>query len=218
LTRVRIKMCGTTRAEDAACAVNLGIDALGFIFAEKSPRCVTPEQAAILIAALPPFVSRVGVFVNESLDTIESVAGTAGLTAIQLHGHESPEFCRELKKRQRALSVCKAFSIGKEHELPAIAGYTDTVDAVLLDTYAKGQGGGTGKTFDWGCIEELGIAVPLILAGGLNPENIEKAVRMVRPFAVDINSGVEDAPGIKNHRLLADLVGRVRQLETKTAK
>lgn len=211
--RVRIKMCGTTRREDADCAVKLGIDALGFIFVRKSPRCIEPERAAQLISELPPFVTRVGVFVNESLETIKSVVSVAGLTQLQLHGAESPQFCRELKRWNSCLSICKAFSIGKNSTPPALSEYNHSVDSVLLDTYVKGQGGGTGKVFDWSCVEQLQITKPLILAGGLNPGNIEKAVRSVMPFALDINSGVEDEPGIKNHQLLEKLVSIVRQTE-----
>lgn len=207
-------MCGTTRREDAACAVNLGIDALGFIFVERSPRYIVPERAARLISELPPFVSRVGVFVNESLESIKLVTASAGLTQVQLHGEESPEFCRELKQWNACLSVCKAFSIGTGKQRPPISDYADSVDSVLLDTYVKGQDGGTGRTFDWSCVEQLSISHPLILAGGLNPGNIEDAIGVVKPYAVDINSGVEDSPGIKNHRLLGELVSIVRRTES----
>lgn len=206
-------MCGTTRREDAACAAKLGIDALGFIFVRKSPRYIEPEHAGQLISELPPFVSRVGVFVNQSFESIKTITETAGLTQLQLHGDESRDFCRELKNWNASLSICKAFSIGRGKDNPAITDYSDSVDSILFDTYVKGQDGGTGQTFDWSRVEQLPINRPLILAGGLNPDNIEDAVRRVKPYAVDINSGVEDEPGIKNHRLLARLVATVRQAE-----
>lgn len=213
MDRVRIKMCGTTRREDAVCAVTLGIDALGFIFVRNSPRYVEPEHAGQLISELPPFVSRVGVFVNQSFESIKTITETAGLTQLQLHGDESRDFCRELKNWNASLSICKAFSIARGKDNPVITDYSDSVDSILFDTYVKGQDGGTGQTFDWSCVEQLSITRPLILAGGLNPDNIEEAVRTVKPYAVDINSGVEDEPGIKNHRLLARLVATVRQTE-----
>ena len=213
MNRVRIKMCGTTRREDAACAVKLGVDALGFIFVKKSPRYIEPELAGRMISELPPFVSRVGVFVNQSFEAIRTITEIAGLTQLQLHGDESPEFCRELKGWNACLSICKAFPIGKDRPNPVISDYNDSIDSVLLDTHVKGQDGGTGKTFDWDGVDQLNITRPLILAGGLNPGNIEVAIQTVKPYAVDINSGVEDKPGIKNHRLLHDLVSIVRRTE-----
>ena len=206
-------MCGTMRREDAECAVKLGIDALGFIFVRKSPRYIDADRAHQLICALPPFISRVGVFVDDTLDSIKSIVEIAGLTQLQLHGKESPQFCRELKNWNASLSICKAFSIGKENDIPPIAYYNESVDSILLDTYVKGQEGGTGKTFDWSCIDQIATTRPMILAGGLNPDNIEEAIRTVKPYAVDVNSGVEDEPGIKNHQLLEKLVSIVRQVE-----
>lgn len=206
-------MCGTTRPEDANCAVKLGIDALGFIFVRKSPRYINADRASRLISGLPPFITRVGVFVDDTFDSIKSIVRVAGLTQLQLHGNETPQFCCELKNWNASLSICKAFSIGKGKDTPAIAHYTDSVDSILLDTYVKGREGGTGKTFDWSCVDQLSITQPLILAGGLNPDNIEEAIRTVKPYAVDINSGVEDEPGIKNHQLLEKLVSIVRGAE-----
>ena len=211
-------MCGTTRREDADCAVKLGIDALGFIFVLKSPRYIDADSAGRLISGLPPFITRVGVFVDETVDSIKSIVRIAGLTQLQLHGNETPQFCRELRNWNASLSICKAFSIGKGKDTPAIAHYTDSVDTILLDTYVKGQGGGTGKVFDWTCVDQLSITQPLILAGGLNPDNIEDALRTVKPYAVDINSGVEDEPGIKNHQLLENLVSVVRGAEASLHK
>ena len=212
--RVRIKMCGTTRRQDADAAVGFGIDALGFIFAQKSPRYVTPDFAASLIEHLPPFVSRVGVFVDGSLDQVKEIVASAGLTQVQLHGKESADFCAELKKWNRSLVVCKAFLIGKESSAPDLTSYLGAIDCLLFDTYVKGMDGGTGQSFDWRALAGLNLNVPMILAGGLNPGNVAEAIKSTRPYAIDINSGVEKSPGVKNHEQLAQLVNKVRSIET----
>ena len=212
--RVRIKMCGTTRRQDADAAVELGVDALGFIFAEKSPRYVTPGFAASLIDTLPPFVSRVGVFVDASLDQVKEIVTSAGLTQVQLHGKESADFCAELKKWNRSLVVCKAFLVGTDSSIPDFSSYLDSIDCLLFDTYVKGLDGGTGQSFDWRALTGLNLNVPMILAGGLNPGNVAEAIKSARPYAIDINSGVEKSPGVKNHELLAQLVDKVRRIET----
>lgn len=212
--RVRIKMCGTTRLQDADAAVELGVDALGFIFAEKSPRYVTPGFAASLIDTLPPFVSRVGVFVDASLEQVKEIVTSAGLTQVQLHGKESADFCAELKKWNRSLVVCKAFLVGKDSSGPNLSSYLGFIDCLLFDTYVKGMDGGTGQSFDWRAITGLNLNVPMILAGGLNPGNVTEAIKSTRPYAIDINSGVEKSPGVKNHELLAQLVDKVRRIET----
>ena len=212
--RVRIKMCGTTRLQDADAAVELGVDALGFIFAEKSLRYVTPGFAASLIDTLPPFVSRVGVFVDASLEQVKEIVTSAGLTQVQLHGKESADFCAELKKWNRSLVVCKAFLVGKDSSGPDFSSYLGSMDCLLFDTYVKGMDGGTGQSFDWRAITGLNLNVPMILAGGLNPGNVTEAIKSTRPYAIDINSGVEKSPGVKNHELLAQLVDKVRRIET----
>ena len=212
--RVRIKMCGTTRRQDADAAVGLGVDALGFIFAEKSPRYVTPGFAASLIDTLPPFVSRVGVFVEASLDQVKEIVTSAGLTQVQLHGKESADFCAELKAWNRSLVVCKAFLVGTDSSIPDFSSYLDSIDCLLFDTYVKGLDGGTGQSFDWRALTGLNLNVPMILAGGLNPGDVAEAIKSARPYAIDINSGVEKSPGVKNHELLAQLVDNVRRIET----
>lgn len=205
--RTRVKMCGTTRLEDALTAVRLGVDALGFIFYRKSQRCVDPEAAAAIIACLPPFVDRVGVFVNAPL---AEVAGTAaaGLSYLQLHGEESPDYCREIRARLPFLGIIKAIRVGEEDRgaSSTFAPYADCVNAFLLDTYVKGESGGTGRVFDWSIIATLRLQRPVILAGGLGPENVGKALAEVRPYGVDINSGVESRPGIKDHHRLRALM------------
>ncbi len=213
MARIRIKMCGTTTKEDAEHAVSLGVDGLGFIFVEKSPRFVEPAFARELIAQLPPFISRVGVFVNSSFEEIKEIVSKAGLTQVQLHGSETPALCRELGNWNKGMSICKAFSIGKSDNPPDINAYNDVIDSLLLDTYMKGVEGGTGKVFDWKLVDRLSPTKPLILAGGLNPGNVMEAITTVKPYAIDINSGVEDRPGIKNHQLLDKLFANVRLAE-----
>ncbi len=214
-SRVRIKMCGTTRSEDARAAIACGVDALGFIFAGKSPRYIQPQLAARIIAELPPFVSRVGVFVDEDIERVRSIADSAGLNVVQLHGQETADYCMELKRARRSLGICKAFRIGQGSGSVDFSVYRDCVDAFLLDTYVKGVAGGTGTVFDWTLIAQLAIPKPLILAGGLNSGNISKAIRVAKPYAVDINSGVEERPGVKNHQLLEQLIATVRETENQ---
>ena len=211
--KVRIKMCGTTRKHDAEVAVELGVDALGFIFAEKSPRYVTPELAGQLIDDVPPFIARVGVFVDDGLDQVKETVRTAGLTQVQLHGKESADFCKELKQWDRSLAVCKAFPVGKESSGPDWSGYCGSIDCLLFDTYVKGLDGGSGQTFDWNLISGLDADLPMILAGGLNPGNVVQAIQSTTPYAIDINSGVETSPGIKSHKLLAQIIDKVRSTE-----
>ena len=211
--RVRIKMCGTTRKEDAEAAVALGVDALGFIFAEKSPRYVTPDHAAALTENFAPYVARVGVFVDCPLDQVKLSVAEAGLTQVQLHGREPADYCRQLKNWNRSLGICKSFLIGGEAPEPDLLSYSGLIDGLLFDTYVKGMDGGTGETFDWDSITGMSDEVPLILAGGLNPDNIGEAIKRTTPYAVDVNSGVEDSPGVKNHELLARFVANVRSAE-----
>lgn len=211
--RTRIKVCGITRLADALAAVGAGVDALGFIFATRSPRRVSPEQAREIVAELPPFISRVGVFVDSSLEEVMAIAVGCGLTQVQLHGRESVEFCQGLRRENTTLSICKSFRVGGDAGMPDFSGYRDAVDSILLDTYVKDQEGGTGKSFDWTLVDCPGIGVPVILAGGLGPDNIQEAIGTVRPYGVDVNSGVESSPGIKDHELLQRLTSLVRRTD-----
>lgn len=199
----RVKICGITRWEDARRAAELGADALGFIFHAASPRYIEPARAAEIAGRLPPFISTVGVFVDAPADEIRSTIDVCRLSAVQLHGRETPDFCRGFSVR-----VIKAFRV-RGARLPAhVADYA--VDALLLDTYRAGVPGGTGETFDWEVACEAKRLGPVILAGGLRPENVAAAVKQVRPYAVDVSSGVEVAPGRKDHDRMADFVNRVR--------
>ncbi|SHI06158.1 phosphoribosylanthranilate isomerase [Desulfofustis glycolicus DSM 9705] len=206
-------MCGTTREEDARAAIAAGVDGLGFIFVAASPRQVTPDQAAKLIETLPPFIARVGVFRDADEEEIKYLVDYCGLTQVQLHGNETPAFCRRLRSWRRGLSVSKAVRIGPAAELVDFQAFHDAVDSIMLDTYVRGAAGGTGRSFDWSVVPSLGISRPIILAGGLHAGNVVAAIEAVRPYAIDINSGVEAAPGRKDHALLHQLVTTVRRLE-----
>lgn len=211
--RTRIKMCGTTRAGDAQAAVHAGVDALGFIFVKTSPRYISPQQAADIIAGLPPFISRVGVFVNSSLADIQRIVDQSGLTQVQLHGDESSQLCLDVKTWSKSCSVCKAFRIGEGSPPLNLRKYSRVVDSVLFDTFTKGTEGGTGKCFNWELIDSLQCDKPIILAGGLNPDNVTAALQKVAPYAIDINSGIEEAPGKKDHAKLYELVRQVRAVD-----
>ena len=207
MNNVEVKICGITDYEDASIAVELGTGALGFIFAD-SPRQITPQKARDIISAMPPFVKTVGVFVNEGPAAIKEIIHYCGLDLVQLHGDESPGLCCELMPY-----TIKALRIKDEASLRTSRIYHGKVRALLLDTYSKDKAGGTGKTFDWQLaikIKKLGI--PIILAGGLGPSNIDDAISTVRPYAVDVNSGVEERPGKKSHTLMKDLMEKMRRI------
>ena len=201
---VRVKICGLTNLEDARVAIDAGAHALGFIFFAGSPRHVTPPAAARIISQLPPFVSKVGVFVNESFDSILQVSRTTGIDAIQLHGDETPELCEALKRE--GLKVIKAFRMKDQSSLPSVQSFS--VSAFLLDSYVPGQLGGTGAKFNWDlAIQAAAFGTPIILAGGLVPENVRDAVAKVAPYGVDVSSGVESAPGTKDHAKVRAFIG-----------
>ena len=190
---VRVKICGITNLEDALLAAELGADALGFIFYPKSPRQVAPETAREIIAQLPPFVAAVGVFVDQAAAVVQEVAAQVGLDWVQLHGQESPEYCRNLGRK-----VIKGFRIQDEDSLRLLADYHEAAQALLLDAYKKGQVGGTGTAFDWRLAREAQPYGRIILAGGLTPENVAQAIAIALPAAVDAASGTEAAPGKKD--------------------
>lgn len=211
--RFRVKICGMTRPADALCAVEAGVDALGFIFYAKSPRNIDPDAARAIIAQLPPFVDPVGVFVNEELNRVQEIAGFCGLNTIQLHGTETPAYCRELAAALPCCRLLKAFRIGAHSTEGDIAPYADCVQGYLLDTFQKNMVGGTGSAFDWALIDRLQLRRPFLLAGGLDCGNIREALTQVGPYGVDANSGLEDAPGKKNHQQIKTFLAQVRQTE-----
>ncbi|TKB26010.1 phosphoribosylanthranilate isomerase [Desulfopila sp. IMCC35006] len=201
-------MCGTTRLEDALAAVDSGVDALGFIFYRKSLRCISRDAAYQIIQQLPPFVDRVAVFVDASMAELVSTA-ERGFSFVQLHGTESADYCRQIRQKLPLHGIIKAFRVGEKSCIDEFTPYNDCVDAFLLDTFVKGARGGTGEIFDWSIIERLKLQRPVILAGGLSPENVAGAIAAVHPYAVDINSGVESQPGVKNHARLRELLRSV---------
>lgn len=200
---VRVKVCGITNREDALCAVDCGADALGFIFYEKSPRYVSPERVGEIIAVLPPFVTPVGVFVNASEAHVDAVVKLAGLRAIQLHGDESPAACLG-----HSVPVIRALRVGPDFDPETMRSYL--VDTFLLDTAKVGKYGGTGETFDWSKAVAAKDYGRIILSGGLNPDNVAKAIEAVHPYAVDIGSGVESEPGKKDHKKVSAFLRIVR--------
>ena len=192
----KIKICGITNIEDALAAAEYGADALGFIFYPKSPRAVSKETVRSIISELPPFITAVGVFVNESSEQINDIISYTGINTVQLHGTEPPEECGLYNK------VIKAFGINQLSDIGPLDQY-NMVSAFLLDTYAPDSPGGTGQTFNWEIAIEAKKAGRIILAGGLNPENIADAIRTVRPYGVDVSSGVEGpVKGKKDHTKL----------------
>ncbi|MEW6332965.1 MAG: phosphoribosylanthranilate isomerase [Thermodesulfobacteriota bacterium] len=202
--RTEIKICGITRLEDALCATECGADALGFIFHPASPRWITPEKARAIITRLPSDVATVGVFVNGDGEMVEQTADACGLDLIQLHGDESPAYCRRFPPGR----MIKAVSPPTPGEIAALNAYE--VRAFLIDARQTGRYGGTGKRSDWNVAKAIRESHPLILAGGLNAENIEAAIAAVAPHAVDINSGCEQAPGIKDHDRIRRIIGMIR--------
>ncbi len=212
-SRIRIKMCGTTNLDDALVAVKAGVDALGFIFYKKSPRNIEPENARIIIEQLPPFVDTVGVFVDRDRQEVEEIIRFSQLGYAQLHGRESVKYCERLARFAAPCQVVKALRVGPDLRAEDIAPYREHVKGFLLDTYQKGVVGGTGQRFDWSLIKQLGLENNYILAGGLDVDNVAEAIAAVQPYALDVNSGVEQRPGKKDHDLIRKFIHRVRQLE-----
>ncbi len=207
LTKIKIKICGITNIEDAATAVELGADALGFIFYSGSKRFVDPAAARDIILKLPPFITSVGVFVNQDLDEIKRILDITGVNTVQLHGDESPEFCGSVTASVPA-KVIKAIRVKDSLDAGSLAQYP--VQAILLDTYSDAEYGGTGKSFDWGILKDIDIEQKVILSGGLSPDNVAQAVEAVKPYAVDVNSGVEAGPGKKDHEKLKKFIEAIR--------
>ncbi len=200
---VRVKICGITRTTDALHAVACGADALGFVFYAQSPRCIDPEQAAKIVTELPPFVTSVGLFVNADAGTVREVVARCRLDAVQYHGDEEPADCAQAPVRAiKALRVRDVESLTHHQRFQ--------VSALLLDAWSPDAYGGTGHTFDWGLAADIARQRPVILAGGLTPENVAAAVDAVNPYAVDVSSGVEIAPGIKDPHMVAAFIAAAK--------
>jgi phosphoribosylanthranilate isomerase len=205
----RVKICGITNLADAQAAVEAGADALGFIFYQKSPRCMTLPATAKISKRLPPFVLRVGVFVNAAEELITRAIGECGLGLLQFHGDETPEFCLRF-----GLMSMKAFRIRDAESLKELPKYP--TEAWLLDAYSAENLGGTGEKFNWDlAVEAQKFGKPVFLAGGLTPENVAAAMHQVRPFGVDVSSGVETSPGKKDHAKVRAFIANVRLAEQK---
>ncbi|MGB4593340.1 MAG: phosphoribosylanthranilate isomerase [Coriobacteriia bacterium] len=203
--RTRIKICGITTPGDAAAAVAAGADCLGVLLA-PSKRQISIDEAARVLADVPPLVARVGVFVNADAAFVAEAVERIGLTAVQFHGDETPEQCAAV-----AVPVIKAFRVGTDFALQTFEPFRATVASLLLDTYTPDSHGGTGRVFDWSA--QAGVipgGASLILAGGLTPQNVAQAICALHPFAVDVSSGVESAPGVKDHTAINAFVAAVR--------
>ncbi len=204
--RFRVKICGITRPEDALVAARAGADAVGLVFVPQSPRCVDVEQARAVIGTLPPFVTPVALFLDAEAEAVARVLAALPTAVPQFHGDESPEYCRSFGR-----PYLKAVPMGGgvdpqdyAHRFPDAAG-------LILDGHPAGEMGGSGRRFDWRTVPQLGR--PVILAGGLTPENVAEAVRIACPYGVDVSSGVESAPGIKDPARIEAFVAAVRALE-----
>lgn len=204
-----VKICGITNLEDAVEAIDAGADALGFNFYKPSPRYVTPQSAREIIEQLPDAILKVGVFVNEeSPDQVRQIATESGITALQLHGDESPDYCHEFADQY----VIKTLAVGHNFDTQLVERYQ--VNGIMLDTKHNTLRGGTGRAFDWSIAQEISKTIPtLYLAGGLSPENIAGAIETVRPYAVDACSSLEDIPGKKNAERMRAFVAAVRSVK-----
>lgn len=206
--RTRIKICGITRWEDAAAAIDMGVDALGFVFVKSSPRFVSVEQARDMVSRLPPFVSSVGLFMNQSAREISEILKIVDLDLLQFHGEESPQDCDQFGR-----TYIKALPMGGNLvPMDYMANYPQS-KGFLLDSHDVGGSGGSGHTFDWTKIPQ-GLGIPIILAGGLDALNVADAIEQTRPYAVDVSSGVEQSKGIKDINKMKAFVDAVRAGET----
>ena len=203
IPQVKIKICGMTQFKDALFAIEQGADAVGFIFYKKSPRSTTMKTVRDIILKLPPLAGTVGVFVDETVERVNKVADYCGLDMVQLHGDESPAFCRKIHRR-----VIKAFRVKDFQSIKKLRKYS--VSGFLLDTFSDNLHGGTGKTFDWNLVLPAKKIGPVILAGGLTPSNIRQAVSQARPYGVDVCSGVEKSPGVKDPEKVRAFLTNIR--------
>ncbi len=199
----RVKFCGLTHEEDIAQAVKLGVDALGFVFYAPSSRSVAPDHAAMLTSSVPAFVTRVGLFVNEQPAVIQDIFERTRLNLIQYHGDETPEFCDAV-----GLPFIKAFRVRPGIDIQTEMERYPNASGFLLDAYVKGQPGGTGERFDWGMIPQSNA--PIILAGGLSPDNAKDAIEQVAPWALDVSGGIETKPGRKDPDKMARFMNACR--------
>lgn len=205
----RVKICGITRVEDALAVAHSGADAIGLVFYEKSPRHVSIDQAVKLAAVLPPFVTLVGLFVNASEATVRGVLSVISLDVLQFHGDETPQYCEQFHK-----PYLKAIRVRHSVDLLQCAAHFHTAQGLLLDAHVEGMQGGTGAVFDWSLIPAE-LPLPLVLSGGLNVENVAEGIKQVRPYAVDVSSGVEAGKGIKDATKITRFMQEVMRIDYK---
>jgi phosphoribosylanthranilate isomerase len=210
---MRVKICGITKPEQGQAIAQLGATALGFICVQASPRYVTPSQIRAVVESLQLPIGSIGVFANADCQEICQIVANAGLTAVQLHGNESPEFCEKLRYALPEMEILKALRVKTPECLERAVTYTHCVDTLLLDAYHPQLLGGTGKTLDWAILREFQPNIPWLLAGGLTPDNILDALRELQPSGIDLSSGVERAPGDKDLAQVALLFQRLRSLQ-----
>ncbi|OBQ40544.1 MAG: N-(5'-phosphoribosyl)anthranilate isomerase [Anabaena sp. CRKS33] len=207
---MRVKICGITQPQQSIAIASLGATALGFICVPDSPRYVTIAQIRTAITPIPQNIDKIGVFANTTISEISQVVTESGLTGVQLHGEETPEFCDQLRQSLPQLEIIKAFRVRSLEHLRTTGNYTDYVDTLLLDAYHPQQLGGTGQTLDWHKLnQEFSPTLPWFLAGGLTPDNILTALAQIKPNGIDLSSGVEHSPGHKNLDQVALLFERL---------
>ncbi|HYW21365.1 MAG TPA: phosphoribosylanthranilate isomerase [Nodularia sp. (in: cyanobacteria)] len=195
---MRVKICGITQPKQSVAIANLGATALGFICVPTSPRYVTSQQIQAAVTQLPENIDKIGVFANTSIPEISQIVMDSGLTGVQLHGDESPEFCSLLRQSLPNVEILKAFRVRSLEDLDQASNYTKYIDTLLLDAYHPQQLGGTGQTLDWQMLEKFKPSCPWLLAGGLTPDNVVAALNQVKPDGIDLSSGVELKPGDKD--------------------
>jgi phosphoribosylanthranilate isomerase len=207
---MRVKICGITQPQQSVAIASLGATALGFICVPRSPRYVNIQQIQAAVAWLPKNVDKIGVFANTSITAIKQTVVESGLTSVQLHGNESPEFCSGLRQALPEVEIIKAFRVRSSEHLQQVAEYSNYIDTLLLDAYHPQHLGGTGQTLDWTMLQQFNPSCPWFLAGGLTPDNILDALRMVQPNGIDLSSGVEKTPGDKDLDRVAKLFTQLR--------
>ena len=205
---VKVKICGITNAEDALFAAECGADALGFVFYKKSPRYIPKKKVKEIVKKLPPFLLKVGLFVNASVDDVLKTADDCRFDLIQLHGDEDISYCKKILKKRE---IIKAFRIKDEKSIEELQRFSPFVHAFLLDAYVEGTYGGTGRSFNWNMVKKAKKFGYIVVAGGLNCDNISSVVKNIKPYGVDVSSGVEKRPGIKDKRLLAEFISKAKK-------
>jgi len=205
----KIKICGITNTDDAVWVANVGADYLGLVFARDSKRKVSLQKAKEITGACPPYIQKVGLFVNEEPAVVDKTLAFCKLDILQFHGEETPNYCNQFKEKAK---IIKAFRIKDEESLRQISQYD--VDFYLLDAFVEGEQGGTGRAFNWDlAVQAKQFGRPIFLAGGLNPDNVAEAIKKVQPFAVDVSSGIESSPRRKNVELMRKFVDKVRKVK-----